>query len=269
MSKVLSVVLFFTATAFPTAVELAQVARLETVFRNVKVRDGSAAAADLRFSGGLEAFDFLAGPNIPAAYSSVEGAVTIAVPSAVNPDQFKVFPATLAVDASNADVQQLAAVKAVITNGLAAMTDITTDATVAWASSDATKATVGAATGIVTAVAAGSTTVTATLTAGTAVTAGAIAAATDLYTKAAHGFTTGLALKLVSLTGGTGLTAGTTYYFINTKLTGGAVDPDTGKLASSYANAIAGTAVDVTVDATSVVLVAAPVTSTCVVTVAA
>lgn len=268
MSKVLSVVLFFTATALPTVAELAQVSRLETVFQNVKVRNGAAPAADLKFGDNLEAFDFLAGTNIPAAYSSVEGAVTNAVPSAVNPDHFKVFPAVLSLDASNVDVSQLAAVKAVITNGLATMTDLAADASVVWTNSDDTKATVGGD-GLVTAVAAGSTTVTATLTAGTPVTAGAIEADDDVYTKAAHGFKTGDALKLVSLTGGTGLTAGTTYYFINTKLASGAVDPDTGKLASSYANAVAGTAVNVTVDATSVVLVAAPVTSTCVVTVVA
>lgn len=261
MSKVLSIVLFFTATAIPTDAEVAQIGRLETVFQNVRVRNGSAPVADFKYGDALESFDFLAGTNIPTVFSEVEGAVTIAVPSAVNPDQFKVFPAAITIDASNADVQQLAAVKAVITNGLAAMTDLAADASVVWTNSDDTKATVGAD-GLVTAVAAGSTVVTATLTAATAVTAGAIAAATDLYTKAAHGFVTGDALKLVSLTGGTGLTAGTTYYFVK-------LSADTGKLASSYLNAIAGTVVDVTVDATSVVLVKAPVVSTCAVTVAA
>ena len=262
MSKVLSVVLFFTASAIPTDAETAQIARLETVFQNVRVRNGAAPVADFKYGETLEPFDFLAGTNIPSVFSSVEGAVTIAVPSAVNPDQFKVFPAAVTIDASNADVQQLAAVKAAIVNGFAAMTDLSADASVVWSSSDATKATVGAGTGLVTAVAAGSTTVTATLTAGTTVTGGAIEADTDLYTKAAHGFKTGDALKLVSLSGGTGLTAGTTYYFVKSS-------DDTGKLASSYLNAIAGTVVDVTVDATSVVLVAAPVTATCAVTVAA
>lgn len=262
MSKVLSIVLFFTASAIPTDAEVAQIGRLETVFQNVRVRNGAAPVADFKYGDNLETFDFLAGTNIPTVFSEVEGAVTIAVPSAVNPDQFKIFPAAITIDASNLDVQQLAAIKAVITNGLAAMSDVTTDATVAWVSSDPTKATVGAATGILTAVAAGATTVTATLTAATPVTAGAIAAATDLYTKVANGFVTGDALKLVSLTGGTGLTAGTTYYYVK-------LSADTGKLASSYLNAIAGTVVDVTVDATSVVLVKAPVTSTCAVTVAA
>lgn len=261
MSKVLSIVLYFTASAIPTDVELAQVARLETVFQNVRVRNGAAPVADFKYGDTLEGFDFLAGTNIPAAFSSVEGAVTIAVPSAVNPDDFKVFPAVLSLDASNADVSQLAAVKAAIVNGFAAMTDLAADASVVWSSSDETKATVGGD-GLVTAVAAGATTVTATLTTSANVTGGAIEADTDLYTKAAHGFVTGDAVKLVSLTNGTGLTAGTTYYFIKS-------DADTGKLASSYANAVAGTAVNVTVDATSVVLVKAPVTASCAVTVVA
>ncbi len=260
MSRVLSTVLFFTATAIPTAVEMSAVSRLETVFQNVLVRNGSAPVADFKYGDTLESFDFLA-LACGQGCEAVRVSVTIAVPSAVNPDDFKIFPAVLSLDASNLDVSQLAAVKAEIVNGLATMTDLAAHASVVWTNSDDTKATVGAD-GLVTAVAAGATTVTATLTAATPVTAGAIAATGDIYTKAANGFLTGDALKLVSLTGGTGLTAGTTYYYIKST-------DDTGKLASSYANAIAGTAVDVTVDATSVVLVKAPVTSTCAVTVVA
>lgn len=82
---------------------------------------------------------------------------------------------------------------------------------------------------------------------GTAVTGGAITASTDVYTKTAHGLVTGQRVALTSLTGGTGLTAGTVYFFIRT-------DANTGFLASTLANAIAGTRIDVTADASSVVL---------------
>ncbi len=83
---------------------------------------------------------------------------------------------------------------------------------------------------------------------GTNVTGGAIESDDpEVYTKAAHGLITGQRIKLVSLTGGTGLVASTVYYFH--KLTA-----DTGRICASYANAIAGTAVPVTTDATNVVL---------------
>lgn len=263
MSANTSKVLYFTTGSIPTARETAEISRLETVFRNVQVRSG-AVVDDTKFgSGVLESFDFLAGTAIPSAYSGAEGAVTIAIPSDVAPDQFKVFPAAISLDASDADVQQLAAIKATIVNGLAAVTDHATDASVVWTNSDDTKATVDGD-GKVTAVAAGTTTVTATLTAGTAVTGGAIEADDDIYTKAAHGFQTGDALKLVSLTGGTGATAGTTYYFRK-------LSANTGYLCANYAGAVAQTPtpVNVTVDATDVVLVKAPQTSTCAVTVVA
>jgi hypothetical protein len=82
---------------------------------------------------------------------------------------------------------------------------------------------------------------------GTAVTGGAITATTDVYTKNAHGLVTGQRVALTSLTGGTGLTAGQVYFFIKT-------NDNTGFLASTLANAIAGTRIDVTADASSVVL---------------
>jgi hypothetical protein len=82
---------------------------------------------------------------------------------------------------------------------------------------------------------------------GTAVTGGAITATTDVYTKTAHGLVTGQRVALTSLTGGTGLTAGQVYFFIKT-------NDNTGFLASTLANAIAGTRIDVTADASSVVL---------------
>jgi hypothetical protein len=82
---------------------------------------------------------------------------------------------------------------------------------------------------------------------GTAITGGAITTSTDVYAKAAHGLVTGQRVILTSLTGGTGLTAGTAYFFSRTSA-------DAGFICSTLANAIAGTAINVTVDASSVVL---------------
>lgn len=79
------------------------------------------------------------------------------------------------------------------------------------------------------------------------ITGGAIDATTDIYTKAAHGLETGDAISLTSLTGGTGLTAGTLYYFHK-------LSSSTGYICSSLANALAGTAVNVTLAASNVVL---------------
>lgn len=79
------------------------------------------------------------------------------------------------------------------------------------------------------------------------VTGGAITASTKLYAKTGHGFATGQRVYLVSLTGGTGLTAATSYWFHR-------LGPDTGYLCATRALALAGTPANVTVDATSVVL---------------
>ncbi len=87
----------------------------------------------------------------------------------------------------------------------------------------------------------------ATLNAGTTVTGGAIEADDNIYTKAAHGFVTGDRVSLDSLTGGTGLTAGNYYFFHR-------LSSSTGYLCSTYALAVAGTAINVTVDASAVVL---------------
>lgn len=262
MSAVTSKVLYFIAGIVPTAVEASEIAQLQTVFRNVQVRNAT-TLADTKYGANFESFDFLAGPAVPSAYSSIDGAVVINPPAGNNPDQFKLFPAAVSIDASNADVQQLAAVKAVIdpATGLAAMTDLAADATVTYLSSDTNVATVSS-TGLVTAVAAGSATITATLRSTAQITAGAIEADDNIYTKAAHGLVTGDEVTLVSLSGGTGVTAGSHYFFHR-------LDADTGYLCASYADAVAGTAVNVTVDGTSVVLVKRGVTSTCAVTVAA
>ncbi len=82
---------------------------------------------------------------------------------------------------------------------------------------------------------------------GAAVTSGTIEADDNIYSKATHGFETGDRLTLNSLTGGTGVTAGQIYFFH--KLTSG-----TGYLCSTLAAALAGTAINVTLDATNVSL---------------
>lgn len=79
------------------------------------------------------------------------------------------------------------------------------------------------------------------------VTGGTITASSDVYTKTAHGFHTGERVLLNSLTGGTGLTAGNTYY-VNV------LSANTAELCSTLANAVAGTQIDVTVDASAVSL---------------
>lgn len=79
------------------------------------------------------------------------------------------------------------------------------------------------------------------------ITGGIIEADDNIYTKTSHGLETGDAVSLTSLTGGTGLTAGNLYYFHK-------LSANTGYLCSSLANALAGTAINVTLDASSVVL---------------
>ena len=80
------------------------------------------------------------------------------------------------------------------------------------------------------------------------ITAGAIEADDEVYTKVAHGLVTGQRVVLTSFTGGTGLTAGTTWYFHR-------LSADTGYLCATRALAEAGTpGTACTVDATSVVL---------------
>ncbi len=254
-------VIYFTTNATPAASEVAAIARLGATFETVLARNG-AASGTAYGSGLLELADYVAGTNIPAAYSSAY--TTITVPSAVNPDQFALLPATLTIDASNVDVQQLVAVKSAIdaTTGLATITDLSADATVTYASSDATKATIGA-TGVLTAVAAGSTTITATLQAVASITGINAEADDDLFTKSAHGLVTGDAINLLALGSGTGFgSIGDTRYVIKVSAT-------TFKLATTFANAMVGTAIDVTADATSATVCKARATATSVITVAA
>lgn len=75
--------------------------------------------------------------------------------------------------------------------------------------------------------------------------AAGIVAATDTYTSTnPHLLVTGNRVKFTALTGGTGLTNGSTYYVIVT-------GANTYKYASSLANAKAGTAIDVTADSSA------------------
>jgi hypothetical protein len=79
---------------------------------------------------------------------------------------------------------------------------------------------------------------------GTALTGVAAEADDDLITKAAHGLETGDPFVINVMTGGTGLLTATRYWAIK-------ASASTFKAASSYANAIAGTAIDITVDGTT------------------
>lgn len=70
-------------------------------------------------------------------------------------------------------------------------------------------------------------------------------AATDICTAAAHGASTGWAIQVSNSGGGlpAGLAAATTFWMI-------VLDVNTFKLATSYANALAGTAIDITTNGT-------------------
>ena len=82
---------------------------------------------------------------------------------------------------------------------------------------------------------------------GTALTSATAEADDDLITKAAHGLVTGDRVVLTAITNGAGLTQGSTYYVIK-------VSSSTFKLASSLANAAAGTGIDITTDGTSITI---------------
>jgi hypothetical protein len=76
---------------------------------------------------------------------------------------------------------------------------------------------------------------------GSALTSVTAEADDDLITKAAHGLETGDPFVISAMTGGTGLTTATRYWAIK-------VSSSTFKAASTRANALAGTAIDITVD---------------------
>lgn len=265
MSRSTAIVLFFTAGMLPTAVELSQIAHLETTFP-VRVRRGD-VAADTLLGTRIEACTYVAGSSIPAAYTDADkgNKAVIALPVGENPDAFRVYPLALSIDASDVDVQTPAAVMALINpaTGQAEITDMRGDPACTWTSSDATKATVNAGTGKITAVAAGVTNIVATLQLSPSITAIAAEADDDTFTKAAHALNTGDAVDLLNLGGGTGFGAvGNRRYVIRT-------GANTFKLATSYANALAGTAVDVTGDASGASLCLARITATLALTVVA
>lgn len=78
---------------------------------------------------------------------------------------------------------------------------------------------------------------------GTALTSVAGEADDDLLTKTAHGLYTGDRVIITFASGFTGLTTATAYYVIR-------ASADTFKLATTYANALAGTGIDITADGT-------------------
>lgn len=157
-------ILYFIAGSSPTAGELAQISN---IVGNVQIRSNLHSAT---YGERLEPADGLAG-TIPAAYKTGEGDI---VDTELYPDgdvtptggentAFNVFPPTANVDVSDgAPGLQLRAIGGALNEatGVITLTDLTT--TAVWSSSDETKATVGAATGIVTAVAAGACVITAT-----------------------------------------------------------------------------------------------------------
>jgi len=172
-------ILFFTAGEFPTAAEIALMARIRG---NVLARN---AAADCTYGTRLEAADGLAG-SIPATYLTGEGSTVDTdvfslgdvTPEATDyPEDFNVFPATgtLAAEAT----LQLYAIIADLAEGTGVITlsDIAAETEVAWTSSDETKVTVDT-NGLVTAVATGTATITATYTYATEATTTATCAIT-------------------------------------------------------------------------------------------
>lgn len=82
---------------------------------------------------------------------------------------------------------------------------------------------------------------------GTALTGVTAEADDDLITKAAHGLETGDPFVLTAATGATGLTVGNKYFAIK-------ASASTFKAAASYADAIAGTAIDITVDGSAMTI---------------
>lgn len=157
-------VLFFIAGRSPTEAEAAQIAN---IVGNVQIRSNLSSS---QYGVALEPADALAGA-IPAAYLTGEddtvdtdlypgGDVT---PRFGNNTAFAVFPPVANADVSDgAPGLQLRAVAGALNEDTGEITLSDLTATVVWSSSDETKATVGAATGIVTAVAAGQATITAT-----------------------------------------------------------------------------------------------------------
>ena len=158
-------ILYFIAGSTPTAGEAAQIAN---IVGDVQIRSNLFSA---QYGERLEPADGLAG-TIPAAYKTASGGTTVdtdvfpqgdVTPTGGENVAFNTFPPTANADVSDgAPGLQLRAIGGALNEatGAITLTDLTT--VCVWSSSDETKATVGAATGIVTAVAAGACVITAT-----------------------------------------------------------------------------------------------------------
>jgi hypothetical protein len=143
-------VVYFIAGKVVTNTEAAEILALENQMRktaNVQIR--SLLHDDLYANSRIEVCDAVAAHSdaVPTAYSGVALAATLVNYST------KVVPATAAFSSGNPQLYCVAC------DGKTS-TDVTTAAT--WSTSDGTKATVGANTGILTKVGAGSCTITAT-----------------------------------------------------------------------------------------------------------
>lgn len=160
MSVTRKKVVFFTADTLPTSAELLEIARLDDLAASpykIQVRNGGGTEK----MESIETCDYVAG-TVPTAYAAKTLFGTDGKIHADRPLAFAVFPPTVSVSHSSGTAQARA-IQCDGTNAEdATLTDLST--TVAWTSSDETKATVGASTGLITGVGAGSCTVTATYT---------------------------------------------------------------------------------------------------------
>lgn len=142
-------ILYFIAGDAPTVTEAAEILAIEEQMRLSAAVQVRSKLHDNLYAGSIEPCDGVAAHSdaVPAAYSGAALAATL-----IN-YATKVVPATAAFSSGNPQLYCVAC------DGKT-MTNVTTSAT--WTSSDETKATVGASTGILTKVAAGTTTITAT-----------------------------------------------------------------------------------------------------------
>lgn len=144
------IALYFTATAVPTAAELVEVAALESDYREVIVMRGDVPAG--LAAGQLRPGDALAG-TVPTAYSTAVADYQDGILSVGADDKAEallILPSATPSIAANGGTITLRCCLAQrnMTTGAVTLTDVTT--TVAWTSGTPSKATVGAATGLVT-----------------------------------------------------------------------------------------------------------------------
>jgi hypothetical protein len=150
-------ILYFTAGPVPTAGELADIDVLNTLILpgySIGVRNGAESGS---FGAGIEATDFVAG-TVPTAFNARPAYGFI---DALRPLVFDVWPKTAAIVGTA--TKQLYPVKISGTD-IANLASALVTANIGYVSSDETKATVHATSGLITGVAAGTSTITATLT---------------------------------------------------------------------------------------------------------